>query len=432
MRDNNVFITGQIFVTLLAIGLNHDTAPVDLRERLAVSESEIPGQLAQIKAATGASESLILSTCNRTEVVIQGEHTDETAMLHWLAKRADLDPAQLSAHIYRYHDADAARHLMRVAAGLDSLVLGEPQIFGQLKTAMAVAKANGHLGSSMHHLLQHVFGAAKKVRTQTDVGKEPVSVAFAAVRLAERVFDSLEDCNAVLLGAGETCALVGRHLRQRGIGELRLVNRSMGRCREVAAELNAQALPLNQLGDALVHADLLVCSTAAPLPLVGKGMVERALKARRRRPIMIVDVAVPRDVEPEVDELADVYLYSVDDLREVIDKGRAKRAEAGSRAELIIEAEIESLARDQAVRDAGRHVAQLRQRGASQAEVALTKSLSRLRKGESPELVLARMAHELTQKLLHEPSLGLRDAATHPEQLAQALKVLGLDKDDRD
>lgn len=419
-------------MTLLTIGLNHDTAPVDLRERLAVAEAELSSNLAQIRAETGASESLILSTCNRTEVVLNGDLASETAMIEWLARRADIHPEQLSQHLYRYRDTDAARHLMRVASGLDSLVLGEPQIFGQLKTAMAVAKTNGHLGSNLHQVLQHVFGAAKKVRTQTDIGREPVSVAFAAVRLAERVYESLDECSAVLLGAGETCALVGRHLKQRGVKELRVVNRSLSKAKELAGELDAIAMPLNRLGEALEHADLLVCSTAAPLPLVGKGMVERALRKRRREPILIVDVAVPRDVEPEVDELEDVYLYSVDDLREVIDKGRAAREQAGERAELIIDAELDQLERQLSIREAGQYVSQLRQRGQSLAEQSLSKSLARLRKGEAPEMVLARMAHELSQKLLHEPSIGLRDAATDAEALDRALKVLGLTKESKD
>ena len=415
-------------MTLLAIGLNHDTAPVALRERLAVAEAELPAELARIKAETGADESLILSTCNRTEVVLSGQAC-QTAMLDWIARRTQLDPERVAQHVYCYRDRDAARHLMRVAAGLDSLVLGEPQIFGQLKTALAQAKSAGAVGSNLNQTFQSIFGAAKRVRTQTDIGKEPVSVAFAAVRLAEQVFDPISDCHAVLLGAGETCALVGRHLKQRNVQSLTVVNRGLAKAEELAAELDGRAMALSQLGDALEQADILICSTAAPLPLVGKGMVERALK-KRRRPILIVDVAVPRDVEPEVDELADAYLYSVDDLREVIDKGRALRAKEGERAELIIDAELESLAKDQAVRAVGDHVTALRLRGQAQAEQALTKALARVRKGEAAEVVMARLAHELSQKLLHEPSKGLRNVATHPEQLEVALRVLGLNKDD--
>ena len=413
-------------MTLLAIGLNHDTAPVALRERLAVAESELSHQLQDVKAATGADESMILSTCNRTEVILAGE-ASQTAMLEWLAQRAEVDPERMRQHVYCYQDVDAARHLMRVAAGLDSLVIGEPQIFGQLKTALGAAKSAGAAGSLLNQTLQSVFGAAKRVRTQTEIGKEPVSVAFAAVKLAEQVFDPLSECNAVLLGAGETCALVGRHLNQRGIGQLTVVNRGLGRAQDLASDLSGRAMPLTRLGDALEDADILVCSTAAPLPLVGKGMVERALK-HRRRPILIIDVAVPRDVEPEVDELADAYLYTVDDLREVIDRGKALRAQASQRAELIIDAELENLVRDQAVRAVGNHVAELRARGQAQAEQALTKALARIRNGESNEVVMARLAHELTQKLLHEPSKGLRHVATHPEQLDTALTVLGLKK----
>ena len=414
-------------MTLLAIGLNHDTAPVALRERLAVAESELSHHLQDVKAATGADESMILSTCNRTEVILAGE-ASQTAMLEWLAQRAEVDPERMRQHVYCYQDVDAARHLMRVAAGLDSLVIGEPQIFGQLKTALGAAKSAGAAGSLLNQTLQSVFGAAKRVRTQTEIGKEPVSVAFAAVKLAEQVFDPLSECNAVLLGAGETCALVGRHLNQRGIGQLTVVNRGLGRAQDLASDLGGRAMPLTRLGDALEDADILVCSTAAPLPLVGKGMVERALK-QRRRPILIIDVAVPRDVEPEVDELADAYLYTVDDLREVIDRGKAMRVQASQRAELIIDDELENLVRDQAVRAVGNHVAELRARGQAQAEQALTKALARVRNGESSEVVMARLAHELTQKLLHEPSKGLRHVATHPEQLDTALTVLGLKKD---
>lgn len=419
------------FKDVLAIGLNHETAPVELREKLAIAESELAAELLDLKAATGAREGVILSTCNRTEIIVPGD-TSETHLLDWLARRADVPQDILRQHIYTYDNLDAARHLMRVAAGLDSLIVGEPQIFGQLKSAVATARSSGAAGNDLHRFFQRVFGAAKRVRSESKVGEEPVSVAFAAVKLAERVFDSLDSCSAVLLGAGETCALVGRHLRQRGVGKITVVNRGLQKAQALASELDGAAEPLNHLGQALENADLLICSTAAPLPLVGKGMVERALKKRRRRPILIVDVAVPRDVEAEVDELPDAYLYTVDDLAEVIERNKALRMDASERAESIISSELESLKQEQAIEAAGVHVASLRKRGRAIAEQSLSRALRRMKKGEAPELVMARLAHEITNKLLHEPSIGIRQSAADPEALDTALKVLGIHKDEQD
>ena len=324
-------------MTLLALGINHRTASVAVREQVAFSPAQLDSALAELRNLPQISEAAVLSTCNRTELYCVTDAAGEQAVLNWLGRFHNLRVDELTRCAYHYLDNDAARHLMRVAVGLDSMVLGEPQILGQLKDAYQQARESKGLGGELERLFQHTFAVAKQVRTETGIGKNPVSVAYAAVSMASRIFDDFSRSRALLIGAGETIELVARHLHEAGVRQLTVANRTRERAELVAGPLGGTAITLQEIPDALEHADIVISSTAAPLPILGKGMVERALKKRRHRPVFMVDIAVPRDIEPEVGELADVFLYTVDDLEEVIQENRRHRQVAADQAESLIE-----------------------------------------------------------------------------------------------
>ena len=308
----------------------------------------------QAMASAGIDELAILSTCNRTELYGFAPQVGSwIACCSWLADYHDLPLADIEPYSYFHQQDAAAQHVMRVASGLDSMVLGEPQILGQLKSAYAVARDADTLGRYLERLLQHSFAVAKQVRTETAIGQNPVSVAYAAVNLAQRIFADLSETRALLIGAGNTIDLVARHLQQNGVKDMVIANRTLQRAREVAENFNAQAVLLSDIPEQLVNADIVVASTASQLPILGKGAVERALKQRKHRLIYMVDIAVPRDIEPEVGELPDVYLYSVDDLEQVIQENIRSRQEAAAQAEHIVTAGVDSLMRQLRALDAG-------------------------------------------------------------------------------
>ena len=324
-------------MTLLALGINHKTATVAVRERVAFTPAQMESALGELRHIPQVQEAAVLSTCNRTELYCVTEASGERVILDWLSHFHGLPVDDLTSCAYHYLDNDAARHLMRVAVGLDSMVLGEPQILGQLKEAYQSARQARGLGGELELLFQHTFSVAKQVRTRTGIGQNPVSVAYAAVSLASRIFDDFGRSRALLIGAGETIELVARHLREAGVREMIVANRTRERAELLAGEFNAEAISLNEIPTALERSDIVISSTAAPLPILGKGMAERALKKRRHRPIFMVDIAVPRDIEPEVGDLDDVFLYTVDDLHEVIQENRRHRQAAADQAESLIE-----------------------------------------------------------------------------------------------
>ncbi len=295
---------------LLALGINHKTASLDLREKVAFTPEALDAALRAGLREAGLSELAILSTCNRTEFYAQLSAESGAALMGWLARHRHLALDEIAGSIYQYENEEAVRHMMRVAAGLDSMVLGEPQILGQMKTAYMQAAAAGSLGPALERLFQATFAAAKQIRTETAIGAHPVSVGFAAVRLARQIFANLQDSEALLIGAGEMIELVGKHLFEQGVTKITVANRTLARGLELARQFDGRAVSLEEIPDALARADIVISSTASPLPILGKGMVERALKKRRHRPIFMVDIAVPRDIEPEVAELGDVYLYT--------------------------------------------------------------------------------------------------------------------------
>lgn len=415
-------------MTLLALGINHKTAAVEVREQVAFTPSQLETALAELKRLSQVQEAAILSTCNRTELYCVTEAEGEKAILDWLGRFHGLAVEQLAQCAYHYHDEAAARHLMRVAAGLDSMVLGEPQILGQIKDAYQQARSLKGLGGELERLFQHTFAVAKQVRTETGIGENPVSVAYAAVSLASRIFDDFSRARALLIGAGETIELVARHLREAGIRELIVANRTRERAEKLAGEVGGEAITLGEIPHALERADIVIASTAAPLPILGKGMVERALKVRRHRPVFMVDIAVPRDIEPQVGELGDVFLYTVDDLHEVIEENRRHRQVAANQAEELIALGVGQWQHERRVRGAGNLIRRYREQGEALRQAAETQAVAQLARGEDPEKVVRRLAQQLTNKLLHGPTLRLREASgAERHDIIQAAEGLLLD-----
>lgn len=394
-------------MSLLTVGINHNSASVDLREKVSFVPEQIDCALKSLSDQLGGCDAVILSTCNRTELYLDSDSEVED-VLCWLAGFHQINVAELGHCCYSYRDEVAARHLMQVASGLDSLVLGEPQIFGQLKSAYAQAVEAGTVKGALHHALQQVFTVAKRVRAETAIGHSPVSVAFAAVRLAEQIFGRLAGSTALLLGAGKTIELVARHLKEHGIGRIIIANRTLDRAQTLGRELEAEAILLGDVPDNLHRADIVIASTASQLPVLGKGAVEQALKRRKRQPMFMVDIAVPRDIEPQVAELRDVYLYTVDDLRDVIDEGLRAREQAASAARHLIEQGVISFQQDLLQQSAAQQIVALREQAEQWRTQEVERALKALARGESAEDTIQRLARNLTNKLLHPPTQMLK------------------------
>lgn len=414
-------------MTLLAIGLNHTTAPVALREKVAFGPDSLPRALAQLPALPGMAEAVVLSTCNRTEIFCQSD--DEQSVRHWLAQFHELSDNELNPYLYVYQNDQAITHLLRVACGLDSMVLGEPQILGQLKQAYSQARQAGTVNQLLDKLFQHGFRVAKEVRTKTEIGANAVSVAYAAVSLAKHIFPTLADTKVMLIGAGETIELVATHLKEQGVDNLTVANRTLARAQELAGKVAASAITLEALPDSLHEADIVIGSTASPLPIIGKGMVERALKARRHKPMFFVDLAVPRDIESEVSELDDAFLYTVDDLQQIIDENRAKREAAAAQAEAMVLEQVQAFATWINGLSAVDHIRDYRQQAEGIRQDLLQKAQAQLAGGADAAQVLERLSAQLTNRLIHAPTKALSDAGREGDQarLDTIAGVLGLD-----
>lgn len=419
-------------MTLLAFGINHTTAPLALRERVAFAPENLQGAMQEACAQAGLTEVAILSTCNRTEIYAASE-SDATAIQQWLVDHTAIEAVDLANSYYCYQDHEAVRHMMKVAGGLDSLVLGEPQILGQMKSAFAVAKEAGTLGAELHAAFQQVFNIAKRVRTETAIGENPVSVAYAAVSLAQQIFSNLKQDTALLIGAGETIELVARHLAEQGIKHIIVANRTLDRAQRLAREFNGEAILLADIPEQLHRADIVISSTASQLPLLGKGAVESALKKRKHKPMFMLDIAVPRDIEEQVGELDDVYLYTVDDLHAVIDENKKSRVAAADQAEEIINEGVELFLRHQRALSAVETVKAYRNKAEQLRDLELQKALRSLQTGANPEQVLQQFARNLTNKLIHSPTAVLKEASAssrhHVIQVAQELFSLSLTPD---
>lgn len=416
-------------MSLIAIGINHKTATVDLREKVAFSPEALPEAMKSLACTTQSGEAVILSTCNRTELYCNNANYGD--IVAWLEHYHGLNHTDMAPYLYQFEGQEAVNHLMRVASGLDSLILGEPQILGQVKQAFARAKEAGTIALTMDRLFQQTFSVAKKVRTETEIGTAAVSVAFAAVSMAKHIFSALNQTQVLLIGAGETIELVARHLQEQGVSKMLVANRTLARAQAMCDEFNATAITLPDIPNYLSQADIVISSTASPLPILGKGLVEKALKQRRHQPMLLVDIAVPRDIEPEVGDLDDAFLYTVDDLQCIIEQNLASRKEAAKQAEVITSAHaylfmdwLRSLASVDSIRD-------YRNQSIAAKEELLSRAMHKLAQGAEPEQVLNELANKLTNKLIHAPTQALTYASRDGDlnRLGLLRTALGLDKD---
>ena len=415
---------------LLALGINHQTAPLALRERAVFNPDQLADALHDVVKECGiAGEATILSTCNRTELYCGTEHVDGADIIEWLVRYRQLPFEDIRSCLYTHPDQAAVKHAFRVAAGLDSMVLGEPQILGQMKEAFATAHKAGVTGKLLNRLFQQTFAVAKQVRTDTAIGVSPVSVASASVLLARRLYSDLAQQTVLLIGAGDTITLCARHLKEHGIGHMIVANRTLERARGLADALGAEGISLAEMPTRLADADIVISSTASQLPILGKGAVESALKTRRHRPMLLIDLAVPRDIEAEVAEMDDVYLYAIDDLKDIVQENVQSREAAAHEAEKIIDTRVVDFMRWLRALDAVPTIRALRESADAIREAELRRARQKLARGEDPAVVLEQLARALTNKFTHAPSDTLRraDHDGNDELAAAARRLFNLD-----
>ena len=416
-------------MALVLVGINQNTANIEMREKVAFPPEVVESALAEIYALPPIREVVIVSTCNRTEIYldfVEGGSEAPTGdalaqnrqlldrqaqVVAWLSKFHNIEASELEQCSYSYASEDVVRHLMKVSCGLDSMVLGEPQILGQIKSAYAVSKDQQVVEQSLGRAFEEAFSIAKQVRTDTAIGENPVSVAYAAVALAERIFSDLSSLSVLLIGAGRTIELVVKHLVEKGVSEIVVANRTLDNALEIANRFDAHGVLLCDIPEQLIKADIVVSSTNSQLPLLGKGAVERALKQRKHKPMLLVDLAVPRDIEAEVSEIADAYLYSIDDISDVIEDGVKSRGDAAAQAESIIERGVENYRKALRSLNAISTLRALRDKADAIREGELERALKALEKGESAEAVVSSLARSLTQKLVHSPSVQMKKAS---------------------
>lgn len=392
---------------LLLVGLNHQTAPVAIRERVAFTPQQIESALPGFCQAMGASEALIISTCNRTEIYSVGVASEMVQA--WWGRERQLELDSLTPHLYFHHDLAVVKHLAQVASGLNSMVLGEPQVFGQVKAAYQLAQNAGTLGSRLQRLCQHSFHVAKKIRTQTDIGQKPVSLAFTAVSLVRRIFVKPVDCNVVLLGAGETIALVAQHLAEMGVQRFSFVNRSLSRACELAQRWQGEAFELSELESVLANADIIVAATDSPEVLLHEAQLRRAHRHHRRKATLLIDLSVPRNIDPAIGALSDCYLYGLDDLQQLIQETLASRQEAARQAEAIIEVEMLRYHKKSQHIAKAAHIQSWYQQAHTCRDQQVAAALHRLEHGGDAKEVIHQLAHRLTQQLLHMPLQILKE-----------------------
>lgn len=402
-------------MAIFALGINHKTAPVALREQVAFAPEQVSQALRELTTLTSITDAVILSTCNRTELYFNGSPSQAEQVIGWLAHFHALNSTELQPHLYLHQDSAAAEHLMQVAAGLDSLVLGEPQILGQVKQAYNQARNAGTINPQFERLFQKTFAVAKQVRTDTEIGANAVSVAFAAVSLAKQIFGNLTKVRVLLIGAGETIELVARHLLEQGAGQLTVANRTYERAVQLAEQFSAAAITLSQVPQQLAEADIVISSTASTLPIVGKGMVEQALKQRKHKPMFLVDLAVPRDIEQQVADLEDAYLYTVDDLQSIVTQNLTNRQHAAEQAKQMISVGVAEFAQWQTLQGNADWVRDYRQRCDAVRNELLAKAVNQLSAGQDAEKVLAEFSVKLTNRLMHSPTKAIRQLVQDDE-----------------
>jgi len=399
-------------MNLLTLGVNHETAPVDIRETVSFTVERAQEAISELKALSLISECIILSTCNRTEIYCIIKDSKQQQDIHnWLHRFFDLEDNTLTPYLYIHHDLEAVKHIMRVSSGLNSLVLGEPQIFGQIKDAYNAAHKTDSVHQTLESLFQYIFKTVKQVRTDTAIGSSPVSVAFSAVSLSKQFFGDLSEQTALLLGAGETIELVARHLKEAKIGNLTIANRTYDRAHTLAESVGGYAIQLNEIDNHLHEADIVIGSTGSPSSILKQAQVIQALKQRKNRPMFMIDIAVPRDIEPSINELENVYLYTVDDLQEIIESNRASRQSAALEAEEIIELQANGfMTQQKAIQQVKPLIKQYRMQAMKLKDDALDHAMHQLEQGVKPEEIIKRLANQLTNKLIHTPTSKLHHA----------------------
>lgn len=396
---------------VFVLGLNHKTCPVALRERVAVAEANLAEACHALAQLDHVQEVAVVSTCNRTEVYAWGNNEGVAAIRAWLCQRGGFKQEQISSFCYEWHRDQAISHLFSVAVGLDSLVLGEPQILGQVKDAWRGAQEAGTLGSSLNRLFQQSFTLAKQVRTDTEIGAHPVSVAFAAVRLAERQFARIDEAHFLLIGAGDTIELAAQHIARRSPQSLTIANRTLERATSLAEQHDGQAIPLDQINEHLAHADVVISATASPTPIIAAAQVEHAIKTRRNKPMLFLDLAVPRDIDPSINQLNHAFLYGVDDLQEHLEENRQNRKMAAQQAESIIAMHTQRFQSWVHARERMNLITHIRGEALNQRDELLERAQTMLSNGQAADETLQWLAHTLTQRLLHHPSSAMREAA---------------------
>ena len=416
---------------LQILGLNHTTAPVEVREQIVFAGEQIGRALTRLQQMQEIDEAVLLSTCNRTEFYVICSDTGCAALRTWLHDEGNLDPA-FADSLFSLDQENAIRHIFRVACGLDSMVLGEPQILGQLKDAVRDAEQAGSLGTHLGALFQHTFSVAKKVRTETEIGASPVSVASAAVNLAQQFFAGFSKHTALLIGAGATIELVAKHLAAKQLGRLFVANRDLDRAKRLASEFRGYAVPLSELDGTLPEADILITSTASPEPIITLQQMDSAIRARKRKPMFAVDIAVPRDIDEAVSSLDDVYLYSIDDLQKVIQAGQGSREAAAVDAHRILDAEIQRYTAMERAKEANPIITALRDHGQSVRDEVAVQARRRLANGMSSEDLIEYTTGAMMKKLLHNPSVRLREAGQQSDEeiIAAARKLFDLDAEE--
>jgi glutamyl-tRNA reductase len=412
------------------LGLNHKTAPVALREKVAFSEDRLVAALRALRQERGVAEVVILSTCNRTEVYWAGSASG-AELSQWLERHHD-EALDLTASVYVHQEKHAVEHAFNVASGLDSMVLGEAQILGQLKNAYRIAQETGSTGPHLNKLFQAAFSAAKRVRSETQIGANAVSLASATVSLARRMYSDFSAHTALMIGAGEMIALAARHFAAAGVKRIVIANRTLVTAQTLAAEISGYAVDLSQLDKELAEADIVVSCTASPVPLITKAAAAAAVRTRRHRPIFMVDLAVPRDIDPAVTDLEDVYLFSIDDLQQLVDENRQQRAVAAGDAKVVISEEVARFLQDARAKEAGPAIRALRQQADAIRQQTLEQAQRMVSAGKSPDEAMEFLANTLTNRLLHAPTQALRQAAESAETVvAEALTRIIVDERDR-
>ncbi len=406
---------------MLAYGINHHTAPIAVRERCAFQEAVLPLALQDLISCDEVNEAVILSTCNRTEIYI--DTPQPSVIQQWLVRQKSLSHIDLNEYCYSYREMSAVRHMMRVASGLDSMVLGEPQVLGQMKQAYQIAQNAGTVGAHLQQVFPAVFETSKHIRTDTNIGAHPVSIAYAITQIAKKIYHQLSECRILLIGAGETIELIATHLRRADVKKIVVANRTLEKTKHLVETLDVHAIAMLDIPNAIVDSDIVICATTSQLPILGKGMIESALKNKKDGSLLLIDLAVPRDIEPEVAMLDRIHLYNIDDLHMIIAQNLKSRDEASKQAEKMIDRHASAFLRKMRVFYAGHVITEYRDRLDKIRQCEQGKALRQLQLGYDSKKVLEQFGHNLINKIMHHPTIKLREAASEDQcEMFQRIK----------